>query len=84
MLTTKDGKKWANPAPTSGILTSVEAFAEQFVAVGEHGVILTSPGGNGKPEQWIYRVRAIGDQLVAVVGTILTSADGETWVQRHQ
>ena len=92
VLTTSDGKQWSkHQAPTTGILTSVEAFKGRFVATGENGVILTSTNGadwtaqaSGTTE-WLYRVRAFDDQLVAVgqAGTILTSADGDTWAKRE-
>ncbi|MBL4641094.1 MAG: hypothetical protein JKX86_04675 [Verrucomicrobiales bacterium] len=92
VLTTSDGRQWSkHQAPTTGILTSVEAFKGRFVATGEDGVILTSTNGadwtaqaSGTTE-WLYRVRAFDDQLVAVgqAGTILTSADGDTWAKRE-
>ena len=92
VLTTQDGKKWTkHQAPTTGILTSSEAFREGFVATGEDGVILTSPNGIDWTKQtsgtanWLYRVRAFDGQLVAVgqSGTIVTSTDSETWVSRE-
>ncbi len=85
------GTTWVQVASgTSTHLMSVTWSGTQFVAVGESGVILTSPDGN----VWTARISGTsntlnavikaGSQLVAVGagGTILTSSDGVTWVVR--
>ncbi len=51
---------------------------------------MSSPTGSewvrhdSRTENWIYRIRAFGSQVVAVgqAGTILTSDNGENWVKR--
>ncbi|MBI5693263.1 MAG: hypothetical protein HZC55_24560 [Verrucomicrobia bacterium] len=78
-------------SPTTQNLWSVCCGAGQFVAVGEGGMILTSPDGL----QWTKRVSgntlwlvgvAYGNGLFVVVGdqgTILTSPDGIAWTTRR-
>lgn len=79
---------WSSaPSPTRETLHAVASGADQFVAVGDQGVILTSPDG----QQWTQRhsgtsVRlrgvTLGSGLFVVVGdgtTVLLSHDGREW-----
>lgn len=79
------------PGPTvAPFLHSVTFGAGQFVAVGDDGVIVTSPdGATWTPQTWggyteLTGVTYGGGQYVAVGfgGVVLTSTDGVTWVAR--
>src|SRR5688500_19058323 len=79
-----------NPLPTSNHLLGVVNTGTQFVAVGQAGVILTSPNG----VDWttrksgttipLYSVTWTGTQLVSggYGGDFFTSPDGITWTTR--
>src|SRR5438046_632598 len=77
--------------PTGNRMNGVIYGNSEFVAVGESGIILTSPGGTN----WVVRgsgtsaylsAIAYGNgQFVAVgdLGTIVASADGVNWAERQ-
>src|SRR6266568_1559224 len=80
-----------NPLPTSGRLYGVTYGNNSFVAVGDHGLILSSDGlnwstRNSNTDALLNGVAFGADTFVAVGGsddfgnaTILTSNDGVTW-----
>src|ERR1700733_8043717 len=77
------------PGPTiAPFLRSVTFGGGQFVAVGDDGIIVTSPDGvKWTPRTWsgytgLTGVTYGGGQYVAVGtgGIVLTSTDGATWV----
>jgi uncharacterized delta-60 repeat protein len=81
----------ARPSGTTANLWSVAFAANQWVAVGEQGTILTSPDGtawttrsSGFPTRWIVSVGYGAGTWTAVgeSGLILTSADAITWTPR--
>ncbi len=81
----------ARPSGTTANLWSVAFAANQWVAVGEQGTILTSPDGtawtarsSGFPTTWLVAVGYGAGTWTAVGenGLILTSADAITWTPR--
>ena len=81
----------ARPSGTTANLWSVAFAANQWVAVGEQGTILTSPDGtawttrsSGFPTRWIVSVGYGAGTWTAVgeSGLILTSADAIMWTPR--
>lgn len=82
---------WGWPQPTGNTLTAVASGAGRWVAVGEHGTVLTSQdtvtwvaAASGTSEH-LRAVRHHAGRFVAVGdnGTILTSADGVAWSARQ-
>lgn len=79
-----------NPLPQSHALLAVAQGANQFVAVGDRGTILTSPDGanwtlqNRRVDQSLTGVAYGGGQFIAVGagGTVLSSTDGTNWAYR--
>jgi hypothetical protein len=94
ILTSLDGNIWLPQLPPpsgNAYLSSVAACPGGLVITGDRGTILTSPNGllwtqrASGTTNWIYRVRYLNGQLVAVGenGVILTSADnGANWTTR--
>lgn len=85
------GKRWTTPpSPTQEHLGSIVWSGSQYVAVGEHGTILTSADGHSWTRQAVpvetvlQEIVWSGSQYVAVgwEGTILTSADGRSWTKQ--
>jgi len=81
---------WRNPRPTAQPLFDVTYGDGEFVAVGAHGTILTSPDG----EHWLSQQSGVTEDLCDVVwgdgmyvavgdyGLILTSPDGRQWTEQ--
>jgi photosystem II stability/assembly factor-like uncharacterized protein len=88
--TSEDGVHWDSPNHGRHDLNAVTATATGFVAVGQHGTILTSPNGF----DWRQEVSGTTNDLVGVgsgggliIATgsgdaILTSRDAHTWTIR--
>jgi carboxypeptidase family protein len=88
LFTSPDGSTWtANTAQATKSFSSVTYFRNQFVAVGDKGIIQTSTDGTTWTPRSSYtdsdlnNVTALNSVLVAVGngGTILTSYDGILW-----
>jgi hypothetical protein len=81
---------WRNPLPAGNTLYAVTHAANRFVAVGDQGVILSSPDGTN----WTTQSSATRNTLNEITyghglfvavgenGTIITSADAESWETR--
>jgi hypothetical protein len=82
-----DNWHWRNPLPQGNSLLDVAANGERYVAVGDHGAIITSQDGETWYEQasgTLATLRAVAfgaGRFVAVgdLGTILTSTNGTNW-----
>lgn len=86
-----DGIHWDSPNHGGSALNAVVATATGFVAVGQHGTILTSTNG----VEWRWENSGTTNDLLGVGtgggltiatganGTILTSPDTRTWTRRH-
>jgi hypothetical protein len=78
---------WRNPMPQGNSLLDVTANAQGYVAVGDHGTIVTSPDGEAWSEQvsgTLATLRAVAfgaGRFIAVgdFGTILTSTNATNW-----
>ena len=82
---------WRNPLPQGNTLEAITYGNGTFVAVGDHGTIITSPNA----EQWTVRnsgtIKALlgvtygNGTFVAVgeLGTVLTSSNGINWTVRN-
>jgi hypothetical protein len=81
---------WRNPRPTAQPLFDVTWGNNEFVAVGAHGTVLTSPDG----EHWLNQASGVTEDLRDVVwgdgqyvavgdyGVILTSPDARHWTEQ--
>jgi photosystem II stability/assembly factor-like uncharacterized protein len=90
IYTSPHGSNWtARPTPTTNFLSSITAFPNGWVAVGDRGTLLRAgpdattwtliPLGT---TNWLYRVRWVGQRLVVVGqnGTIVTGDSlGANW-----
>ncbi len=87
-----DGISWKSRlleavSDRAGRLNAIAHDGRQFIAVGSHGRIFTSPTGEGwtrrtsGTEQHLYTVAVVPQRLLAAgaLGTLLTSSDGVTW-----
>src|SRR6266699_4443960 len=76
---------------SSQTLLAITWSGSQFVALGQAGIILTSPDGHTWTEQGapvqadLFNIAWSGSQFVAVgfYGTILTSPDGGSWTRQE-
>lgn len=93
-----DTWNWRNPLPTGNTLRAVTYGANTFVAVGDHGTIVSSPDGMRWTQQPSGLTNALagvayGNGAFVVVGglnrgdnntnVVLTSTNGQTWTLRN-
>ena len=90
-MASEDGAHWhAAESPTVGSLRAVAWGNGQWVAVGDHGEIVTSPDGlrwTRESAGAFFHLRGVtrGNGLWVAVGddaVIITSPDGRAWTQR--
>src|SRR3972149_4306042 len=81
---------WANPLPQGNNLQDIVVSPGLYVAVGDHGTVLTSPDATAWTSETsgttnnLWGIAWDDAQYVAVGdgGTVLTSPDAATWTDR--
>ena len=92
LFTSTDGTNWVPQAtPTINLLSSVCSYSNTWIATGAKGTLLRGASNaidwvavNLATTNWIYKVRNVGGQLVAVGqnGVVFTSENGMAWTSR--